>query len=286
MAKPQGLTGHTQIAGVMGWPIAHTKSPRLHSYWLEQYGIDGAYIPMSVPEGKLSQALKALPLLGFRGCNVTIPHKEEALKCVDIVDPLAARVGAVNTITVLPDGKLLGQNTDVFGFTENMKSAGFEYNPQFPTAMVLGAGGAARAIVVGLQMMGYRDIHIVNRSQERAQELVKAMGDKTRFTLFTLEQAKEAARDVGLVVNTTALGMQGHPPLEINLEYVPHEAWVTDVVYAPLETELLKQARQKHIRAVDGLGMLLHQARAGFESWFGQDPSVTPALRDFVLESE
>ncbi len=280
------ITGKAKIAGVMGWPVEHTKSPRLHTYWLQKYDIDGAYIPMPVPEGKLEQAIKALPVLGFRGCNVTIPHKEEAMKYVDTVDSVAKRAGALNTIIVQEDGKMEGLNTDVFGFMENLKVAGFEYDPSFPVATLLGAGGAARAIMVGLQDFGYKEIRIVNRNKTRAEEMAKSVGGKSKISILGMDETEKALKNTGLLINATSLGMDGHQPLDINLSHLPREAWVTDAVYVPLETALIRQARQKHLRAVDGLGMLLHQARAGFKAWFGQEPEVNRELRAVMLEEK
>lgn len=284
MTQKITITGKAKIAGVIGWPVEHTKSPRLHTYWLQKHGLDGAYIPMAVAQEKLEQALRALSVLGFRGCNVTIPHKEEAMKYVDKIDPIAKRVGALNTIIVRENGMLEGQNTDVFGFTENLKAAEFEFNPAFPVATVLGAGGVARAIIVGLQDIGFQEIRIVNRSKTKAEEMVKAIGGKTKFKIFGMEETETALKNAGLLINGTSLGMEGHQPLDINLSPLPREAWVTDAVYVPLETPLIRQARQKHLRAVDGLGMLWHQARAGFKAWFGQEPEVNKELRAFMLE--
>lgn len=280
------LSGKTRISGVMGWPVEHTKSPRLHAYWLQKNKIDGAYIPMAVPKGRIEQALRAMPVLGFCGCNVTIPHKEEAMKYVDELDPLAKRVGAVNTIVVKQNGRLEGKNTDVYGFTENLRVAGFQLDPALPVATVLGAGGAARAVVIGLQDMGFQEIRIVNRSAVRAEELARAIAGTASLKLFGEDEKNKAMEDSGLLINATSLGMTGREPLDINLSALPKRAWVTDAVYAPLETELLKQARQKNRRAVDGLGMLLYQAQEGFSAWYGVEPKVTKELRAFVLESE
>jgi len=284
MTESKFLSGATLVAGVMGWPVSHSKSPRLHGYWLKQFGIDGIYIPMPVAKGQIGAALKALPVLGMKGCNITIPHKEEAMAYVDEVDALAKRVGAINTVVVQKEGKLKGLNTDVFGFMENMKQAGYEYNKELPCATVLGAGGAARAVVVGLQEFGYKKIRIVNRKPARAEELAKSIKGETTFEIFSLDDVAKALDGSGMLVNATSLGMEGHPPLAIEIDDLPKEAWVMDAVYTPLETELLALTRQKHRRAVDGLGMLLHQARAGFALWFGKDPAVTKELRALMLE--
>ncbi|MDD3183192.1 MAG: shikimate dehydrogenase [Alphaproteobacteria bacterium] len=278
------LSGKAVLAGVMGWPISHSKSPRLHGFWLREHAIDGTYVPLAVQPEKIEQALRALPVLGFRGCNLTIPHKELAMKIVDHIDPLAHRVGAVNTIIVRDDQTLEGLNTDVFGFSENLTRAGFSFDQQNSSATVLGAGGVARAIVVALQDMGLKDIRIVNRNIERAQALADSLRvEGGSFHVYGWEACNQALESAVLVVNSTSLGMVGQPTLEIDLSPLAKGAWVTDAVYAPLETDLLKQAQVKGYRTVDGLGMLLHQARPGFRAWFGVMPEITPQLRDHVL---
>lgn len=280
------LTGKAMLAGVMGWPISHSKSPRLHGYWLQQCGIDGAYVPLAVNPVHIERALRALPLLGFRGCNLTIPHKELAMSIVDHVEPLACRVGAVNTIVVRDDHTLEGRNTDVFGFAENLKQAGFVVDQTNPSATVLGAGGAARAIVVALQDMGIKDIRIVNRNRERAASLAESLTlPDVRFHIYGWADVAMALEGAALLVNSTSLGMIGQEDLVIDISPLAPKAWVTDAVYAPLETELLKQAKAKGFYAVDGVGMLLHQARPGFAAWFGKDPEVTKSLRDHVMQS-
>ncbi|MFA6279527.1 MAG: shikimate dehydrogenase [Bdellovibrionales bacterium] len=280
------LSGKAALTGVMGWPIAHSKSPRLHGYWLNQYGIDGAYVPLAVRPETLETALRALPLLGFRGVNLTIPHKELAMDIVDHVDPLAQRVGAANTILVREDGSLEGRNTDVYGFSQNVKAGGFSPPKEGFTATVFGAGGAARAVVVALQEMGVTEIRIVNRDQDRAQTLCETLAGKNSFAVFSWEKAKDALAETDLLINATSLGMQGQPPLEIDLTPLPQKAFVTDIVYAPLETPLLASARARGLQTVDGLGMLLYQAAPAFAAWFGREPEVTPALRAHVLGGE
>lgn len=277
------ITGKALVAGVMGWPVEHTKSPKLHGYWLKKYNIDGVYIPMPVSVENIEQALRSLPVLGFRGCNLTIPHKEEAMKYVDSVDSLAKRVGAINTVIVKDGGRLEASNTDVYGFSENLKAAGYMFDHSMPVATLLGAGGAARAAIVAMQDLGFHEIRVINRSIARAEDMVRSIGGKTVFKIMKMEEIDKALIGCSLLANTTSLGMVGHQPLDINIAPLPKEAWVTDVVYTPLETDLLRQARQRHMRAVDGLGMLLHQARAGFKAWFGQDPEVTKDLRDYML---
>ncbi len=269
----------------MGWPVSHSLSPRLHNRWLEHLHIDGAYIPMPVHPSRLEQALRALPVLGFRGCNLTIPHKEKALSIVDEFTDLARRVGAINTIVVEDDGRLIGNNTDVFGFQENLKAAGFKSHVDMKSATVLGAGGAARAIVVALQDLGFTDIRLVNRTREKAELCASALKQKDDIRIFEWEQTTEAMEGSKLLVNTTALGMKGQPDLMIDLSPLAKEAWVTDVVYNPLITGLLRQAEEKGFYVVDGLGMLIHQARPSFHAWFGLEPHVNQDIRNYVLNN-
>lgn len=274
------LSGKAMLAGVMGWPIAHSRSPRLHGYWLDRHGIDGAYVPLAVPPDRIEQALRALPALGFRGCNVTVPHKEAALRIVDVLDPTARRIGAVNTVVVLPDGRLEGRNTDGFGFIANLRDGAPGWTPDRP-ALVLGAGGAARAVIVALLDAGVPDVRLANRTRDRAQALAAEIGGPT--TVVNWAERSAATAGCGLVVNTTTQGMEGHPPLDIGLDGLPADAVVTDIVYVPLQTPLLAQAARRGNPTVDGLGMLLHQARPGFAAWFGVEPEVTDDLRRFVL---
>ncbi|HAX90973.1 MAG TPA: shikimate dehydrogenase [Rhodospirillaceae bacterium] len=278
------LTGEARLAGVMGWPVKHSKSPRLHGFWLHQHGIDGAYLPLAVDPAKLNAALRALPVLGFRGVNLTIPHKELAMGILDHIDPLARRVGAANTVIVQSDGSLLGKNTDVYGFAQNILAGGFAPTASGFTATVLGAGGAARAVIVALQDMGAVDIRLVNRDQERAKKLCADLSGDNVFSVFSWDQSARALEGADLLINATSLGMAGQPALSLDLAPLPAGAMVTDIVYVPLETELLKTAKARGLKTVDGLGMLLHQAVPGFAAWFGQMPEVTPALRAHLLE--
>jgi shikimate dehydrogenase len=265
----------------MGWPIGHSLSPRLHGYWLDRYGINGAYVPLAVPADAFDGAFRALPLLGFAGVNVTIPYKEAALAAVDDADDTARRIGAANTISVLADGSLYGQNTDAFGFITNLKDGLPDWRPHEGPAVVIGAGGAARAVCVALLDAGVPEIRIANRTVRRADSLARDIGGP--FTVTPWPRLAAAMEGAALLVNTTGLGMTGEPPLEVDLRHLAPEAVVTDIVYAPLETPLLAAARARGNRTVDGLGMLLHQGRPGFARWFGVEPDVTPALRDFVL---
>lgn len=275
------IRGTTRLAAVMGWPVKHSRSPRLHSYWLALYGIDGAYVPLSVDPKAVATALRALPVLGFAGTNLTVPHKEAALSIVDRVHPVAQRVGAVNTVVVAADGTLEGRNTDAYGFLAALEQDAPGWNTDRP-AVVLGAGGAARAVLVALIDAGVRDIRVVNRTRARA-EAMASLGTPVRTVDWAARGA--ALEGAGLLVNTTMLGMGGQPPLDLDLAALPSDAVVNDIVYAPLETPLLAAARARGNTVVDGLGMLLHQARPAFQAFFGQDPAVTPALRAHVLET-
>jgi shikimate dehydrogenase len=273
------LTGKARVAGVMGWPVGHSRSPRLHGFWLERYAIDGAYVPMAVAPEKLAQALRALPALGFAGCNLTVPHKEAALGLVDRVDDAARRIGAVNTVVVDGSGQLNGSNTDGFGFRESLIAGAPGWRSEWP-ALVLGAGGAARAVVVALLDAGVPLVRVANRNPARARALAETFGEAIEPVAW--DQRAAACGGVGLVVNTTTLGMTGQPPLEIDLAALASDAVVSDIVYTPLITPLLAAARARGNCMVDGLGMLLHQARPGFAAWFGREPVVDDALRRHV----
>ena len=275
------LSGAARLAGVMGWPVAHSRSPRIHGYWLEEKGIDGAYLPLAVRPERLAAALAALPALGFNGCNLTAPHKEAALPHMVTLSETARRIGAVNTVTVGADGALHGDNTDGYGFIGHLRQEAPCWEPVAPAA-VLGAGGAARAVVDALAGAGAPDIRLVNRSPARAAALAGTAGAPVRAHPWS-ERAAVLA-DCGLLVNTTTLGQVGRPALDLDLGRLPAEAVVYDLVYAPLETGLLKAARASGHRAVDGLGMLIHQARPGFAAWFGAEAEATAALRSFVAQ--
>jgi shikimate dehydrogenase len=274
------LSGTAKLAGLMGWPVAHSRSPRLHGHWLERYGIDGAYLPLPVRTERFAVALKSLADLGFRGVNVTIPHKQAALAACDDVEATARRIGAVNTI-VMDDGRLVGSNTDGTGFMENLRQAYPNWDPTAGPAVVLGAGGAARAVVAALIEAGAPELRLVNRTQARSEALAAEWGG--RITACPWAERGSRLSEAAVLVNTTSLGLEGQAPLDIDLGALPNDALVTDIVYAPLETPLLAVARARGNPVVDGLGMLLHQARPGFSSWFGVDPEVTEELRAFVL---
>ena len=265
--------------------MGHSLSPRLHGYWLRHYGIDGAYIPLPVRPQDFETAVRALPLLGMRGANVTVPHKEAAFNVVDEADPVAKRLKAVNTIVVAADGKLLGQNSDGYGFMESLRAAESGWQPDAGTAAVIGAGGAARGIVAALQEAGVSQICLTNRTARRAERLAADLngGAVGKIETIAWNDRENYLGDAALVVNATSLGMAGDNELPLSLNQLPTTATVVDIVYNPLETPLLAAARARGNPAIDGLGMLLHQARQGFAAWFGIDPEVTEELRQYVL---
>ena len=274
------LSGKAKIAGVMGWPVEHSLSPRLHGYWLTRYGIDGAYVPFAVDPSRFGDAMRGLVGLGFAGTNVTVPHKESAFALVDEASEVAIRAGAVNTVIAREDGSLFGTNTDGFGFIENLRDAQPGWSARGGPAVVFGAGGAARAICAAILDAGAPMVRLVNRTRERAEILAKQVGGP--IDVVAWDQRDWSLMDATLVVNTTTQGMHGRPPLDINLDRLPQNATVTDIVYTPLITPLLRAAQARGNSIVDGLGMLLHQGRPGFAAWFGVDPEVTTDLRDFV----
>lgn len=274
------ISGKARLAGILGWPVSHSKSPRLHNHWLALHGIDGAYVPLPVAPPDLADAVRLLPRLSFAGANVTVPHKETVLDLVDEVDPLAARIGAVNTLVIGADGRIAGRNTDALGFLFNLKE--IRENPAAGPAVVLGAGGAARAACAALIEEGTPEIRLVNRSLDRARQLAADLGGPIVPVAWSGREV--ALEGAVLLVNSTSLGMTGQPPLEIALDRLPVEALVNDMVYAPLETDLLAAARKRGNAVADGIGMLLHQARPGFQAWFGVMPEVTPDIREMMLK--
>lgn len=278
-------TGKTRVAGVIGWPISHSRSPRLHGYWLDRYKIDGAYLPLPVRPEDFDIAVKGLAAAGFCGVNVTVPHKEAALRICDQVEPFAAKIGAVNTLVFNEDG-ISGSNTDAFGFLENLRSSPAGYEPEAGPAMVIGAGGAGRGIVAALLNDGVAEVRITNRTQSRAEQLADELAGsfQGKIEVIPWTQRGDALADIALLVNSSSLGMSGQPDLELDLEKLSPNALVNDIVYTPLETALLSAARRRGNQTVDGLGMLLHQARPGFHAWFGVNPDVTEQLRSRMLE--
>jgi shikimate dehydrogenase len=267
----------------MGWPVEHSRSPLLHGFWLKEYRIDGEYVLLPVRPDELPAALRGLGARGFAGCNLTIPHKQAALAIVDEIETSASRIGAINTVVVRPDGALEGRNTDAFGFRENLRAAQPGWRAAAGPAVVLGAGGAARAVVAALLDDGTPEIRLVNRSRDHAEGLAAALGGAIEVVDWA--RRADVLAGAAVLVNTTSLGMTGQPPLELPLGALPKTALVNDIVYAPLETPLLSAARRRGNPVVDGLGMLLHQARPAFAAWFGVMPEVTPALRAAMVAS-
>lgn len=265
------------LAGVMGWPVMHSRSPRLHNYWFSRYALAGTYVPLAIRPDRLEAALRALHPLGFAGCNLTIPHKERAMAIVDGVDDVARRIGAISCVTVRPDGSLFGTNNDAFGFVENILQQQPAWQAGDGPAVVLGAGGGARAVVHSLLSRGAPEVRVVNRTLERAQALAAEFGPAVCPLPWAARH--EALAGAATLVNTTSQGMVGQPPLDLRLDPLPREALVSDIVYVPLETPLLAAARARGNRAVDGLGMLLHQARPAWRAWFGLETEVTSELR-------
>jgi shikimate dehydrogenase len=268
------------LAGLMGFPVMHSRSPKLHNYWLAQHGLTGTYLPLAIKADGLRAALRALPALGFAGCNLTIPHKVAALDMVDRVDPLARRIGAMNCVVVAPDGSLEGQNHDAFGYIESIREAQPGWRADAGPIVVIGAGGGARAVLVSLVDQGAREIRLVNRTPARAQSLERELGGPIRALAWKDREA--ALEDAAMLINTTSQGMVGERPLELALDALPVTALVSDIIYIPRETPLLAAARKRGNPTVNGLGMLLHQARPAFRAWFGIMPEVTPELRAII----
>lgn len=269
------------LAGVIGSPVAHSRSPALHGYWLKRYGLRGHYIPMDIAQVDLRDALKLLPKLGFVGLNVTIPHKETVIGLADIVTDRAALIGAANTLIFRKDGKIHADNTDGAGFVANLRQNAPDWVPGAGPAVVWGAGGAARAVVAALIEVGVPEIRLSNRSRARADALRADFGAK--IVVSDWVQAGNILEDATTVVNTTSLGMVGKAEFRVSLEALNPQALVTDLVYTPLKTQLLIEAEAAGCTVVDGLGMLLHQAAPGFERWFGLRPEVDEATRAAVL---
>ncbi len=269
------------LAGVIGAPIHHSKSPRLHGHWLRKYGIKGHYIPMEIAPGDLADALRLLPKLGFVGVNVTIPYKERVMELADLVTDRATLIGAANTLIFRKDGKIHADNTDGYGFIENLRQNAPDWSPADGPAVVMGAGGAARAVVSSLLDSGVPEIRLTNRTRIRADKLREDFGQRVHVVEWV--QAGNALDDAVTVVNTTSLGMTGKPEMRVPLDGLRPGTLVTDIVYTPLQTRLLRVAAEQGCICVDGLGMLLHQAVPGFERWFGKRPEVDDSTRDAVL---
>jgi len=268
------------IAGVLGYPVAHSRSPVIHNHWLAEHGIAGRYVLFPVPPEKLEAAVRGLSALGMRGCNVTTPHKQAIMPLLDRVDDLARKIGAVNTVVVEKDGTLSGFNNDGNGFVQSLLDADPAWRPDAGPIVVLGAGGAARAVVATLAVRGAREIRLINRTFERAQAIAQEFGPPV--TAVPWEACADALDGVALLANATSGGMAGKPPLDIALDRLPPRALVGDLIYIPPETPLLALARARGNITVNGLGLLLNQARPAFNAWFGVMPEITPALRQAI----
>lgn len=269
------------LAGVIGHPIAHSRSPQLFQHWLNAYDKRGFYIPMDVEDKDLETVVRSLPKMGFVGCNVTLPHKTSVLKIADLATDRATLIGAANTLIFRKDGKIHADNTDGYGFIANLRQGAPDWYPVKGPAVVLGAGGASRAVIVSLIDAGVTEILLSNRTRPKAEALKDAFG--TKITVVDWVQVANVIEDAATVVNTTSLGMEGQPELRVALDGLKPGTVVTDLVYTPLRTRLIDEAEQAGCVVVDGLGMLLHQAVPGFERWFGLRPEVDDATRAAVL---
>ena len=274
------MTAAPPLAGVIGWPIGHSRSPKLHGHWLARYGIAGYYVPIGLAPEAFAAGLAGLPGLGFRGVDVTIPHKEAALALATTATPLATAIGAANTLTFGPNGEIHADNTDGYGFIANLRQEVPAWRADSGPSLVLGAGGSARAIVAALLAEGAPEVRIANRTRSRAEELQVHFGSRIRVVDWAM--AASAAAEATTLVNTTSLGMAGGAELPISLDAV-RTALVTDLVYGAEPTPFVAEARRRGLVAVEGLGMLLHQAVPGFERWFGVRPDVDAELRAAAL---
>ncbi|MDO5621641.1 MAG: shikimate dehydrogenase [Paracoccus sp. (in: a-proteobacteria)] len=280
LPDPQPLA-QIPLAGVIGWPVAHSRSPVLHQHWLDRYNIPGHYVPLPIQHDHLAEVLHAMPRMGFVGANVTIPHKEAVLALADIVTDRAALIGAANTLIFRPDGKIHADNTDGYGFIANIRQMAPGWIPELGPTALIGAGGAARAVVASLLEAGVTELRIANRTRVRAEQIKAEFG--ARVVVYDWAQVGNMMEGATTVVNATSMGMTGKPPLRVPMDALAPGTLVTDLVYTPLDTPFLLEARARGCEIVDGLGMLLHQAAPGFERWFGTRPEVDEDLRQAVL---
>lgn len=271
------------LAGVMGWPVMHSRSPLIHNHWFKVHGMAGTYVPLAIEQKGLAKALRAMHPLGFSGCNLTIPHKQTAMEIVDEVNDAARSIGAISCVTVRPDGSLMGSNNDAFGFIRNLKQEQPSWRADAGPAVVIGAGGGSRAVCYGLLQEGVKEIRLLNRGFERAQIIADEFGSAIRVYPWT--QRHDVMGGAALVVNTTSQGMVGQTALDIKLDLLPLSALAADIIYIPLETPFLAAARERGHRTVNGLGMLLHQGPLAWKAWFGMEPAVTAELRSLVEAS-
>jgi len=278
------LTGKAKLAGIIGWPVAHSLSPVLHGHWLAEYGIDGAMVPLAARTEDFTAVIDGARRAGFQGVNVTVPHKEAGFAIAHTVDAPAKAAGAANLL-VFRDGKIEGRNTDALGLAESLRESVGTLDGK--SVVLLGAGGAARGAILSLEMLGAGKIHLLNRDAHRAKTLADSLSKQIRAPLESgaLSDWASVAGDAALVVNSTSAGMAKIPPLELDLSALPKSAAICDIVYNPLETKLLKDASARGHKVIDGLGMLMHQAAPSFEAFFGVKPAVTPALRDALVKA-
>jgi len=271
------------MAGVMGWPVMHSRSPLMHNYWFAQQGLAGTYVPLAIRSGNLAAALRALYPLGFAGCNLTIPHKQDAMAIVDEVDDVARKIGAISCVVVRGDGSLFGTNNDWLGFIGNVKEREPAWRADAGPIAVIGAGGGARAVCYALLREGAREIRLINRTPERAEAVAAALGGPIR--LLPWAERHDALANVAMAVNVTSQGMVGLPALDLQLDALPKTALAADIIYTPLETPFLAAARARGNRTLNGLGMLLHQGPPAWKLWFGIEPTVTVELREKMEKS-
>jgi shikimate dehydrogenase len=268
------------LAGVVGWPVTHSRSPMLHNYWFKHHGLAGTYVPLAIRPEHLAAALHGLHPLGFAGVNVTIPHKQEAMKIVHEVDALAKSIGAISCVTVRSDGSLAGTNNDCYGFIHAVRQEQPGWRSDAGPIVVIGAGGGSRAVCYGLAREGAKEIRLLNRTFARAKEIADEFGEP--INALPWEQRHDALEGAAMVINTTSCGMVGQPLLDIRLDKLPKTALAADIIYIPLETPFLAAARKRGNRTINGLGMLLNQGRPAWKAWFGIEPEVTPELRAMV----
>lgn len=271
------------MAGVMGWPVMHSRSPLLHNYWMKQQGLNGNYVPLEIKPGTLDAALRALRPLGFSGCNLTIPHKLDAMSVVDEVDDVARKIGAISCVVVREDGSLFGTNNDWLGFTGNLKQSYPDWRGDAGPVAVIGSGGGGRAVCYSLLQMGVPEIRLVNRTPDEPLAIVREFGGP--ISTFGWAERHEILDGVTMAVNVTSQGMDGEPALDISLEKLPTSALAADIIYTPLETPFLAAARQRGNDTLNGLGMLLHQGIPAWRMWFDVEPTVTDELRRIMEAS-
>jgi shikimate dehydrogenase len=277
------LSDKFHMAGVVGWPVMHSRSPLMHNYWMEQQGLQGTYVPLAIKPGELELALRAMHPLGFSGCNVTIPHKLDAMEIVDEVDDVAQKIGAISCIVVRKDGSLFGTNNDWLGFLGNIKQHQPNWQANAGPVAVIGAGGGSRAVCYGLMQEGATEIRLINRTEERARIIADEFDGP--ISVLPWQERHDALEGVAMVVNSTNQGMVGETALDLNLDKLSNTALAADIIYTPLETPFLAAARERGNPTVNGLGMLIHQGPPAWKRWFGLEPTVTAELREKMEQS-